>query len=464
MFIQLKAPYFGKPAGERVDVDAKHAQSLIDQGVAEAVPGNPIGELVEKQMAVMLDHLTQGVNHAITDAVKKVADAQTKSRKNAVAALFGEGGEGDPDRCFGDWCLQIAILGSSRTLPAEKSAAADKLDKTYRSARTDWSPTAQAQFKAALGESSGATGGYIVPPDFYQQLLAIAAEEATFRPNAFVMPMASATLQFPYLDITTAQGAGNSPFFGGVIASWTSEAQTRTETEPKFKMMELKAQELSGYSVSSNILLQDATFGLEKFLFTLFGKACSWYEEYAFLQGNGVGKPLGILNAPATISTGGGGQGAGLRDVANQVSFNDVTTLLSRLLPASYSRAHWWLSPTVVPQLLQLKDGANRAIFISIDQGAVKPPIWKLLNLPVHITEKLPALGTTGDLVLADPSLYVIGDRMMLEVAASEHVNFLANQMTWRFVQRVDGRPWLENAITLQDSTTKVSPFVILHS
>jgi hypothetical protein len=30
---------------------------------------------------------------------------------------------------------------------------------------------------------------------------------------------------------------------------------------------------------------------------------------------------------------------------------------------------------------------------------------------------------------------------MMLEVAASEHVNFLANQMTWRFVQRVDGRP-----------------------
>jgi hypothetical protein len=53
---------------------------------------------------------------------------------------------------------------------------------------------------------------------------------------------------------------------------------------------------------------------------------------------------------------------------------------------------------------------------------------------------------------------------MMLEVAASEHVNFLANQMTWRFVQRVDGRPWLENAITLQDSTTKVSPFVILHS
>ena len=136
--------------------------------------------------------------------------------------------------------------------------------------------------------------------------------------------------------------------------------------------------------------------------------------------------------------------------------------MLSALLPASYTRAQWWVSPTVVTDLLQLKDGANRAIFISIDQGATKPPVWKLLNLPINITEKLPPLGTTGDVVLADPSLYVIGDRMMLEVAASEHVNFLKNQMTWRFVERIDGRPWLDGPITLQDGTTKVSPFVVL--
>jgi len=40
--------------------------------------------------------------------------------------------------------------------------------------------------------------------------------------------------------------------------------------------------------------------------------------------------------------------------------------------------------------------------------------------------------------------LYVIGDRMPLEVAASEHVNFLKNQMTWRIVERVEGQPWVE--------------------
>src|SRR3954454_3001992 len=125
--------------------------------------------------------------------------------------------------------------------------------------------------------------------------------------------MASATLQFPFLDITTVQAAGVTPFFGGVQMYWTAEAQTRTETEPTFKQMELKAWELSGYSVSSNVLLQDSAMGLEKFLFTLFAKAIAWYEEYAFLQGSGVGKPQGMLGASATISV--------TRATSNQIGF-----------------------------------------------------------------------------------------------------------------------------------------------
>src|SRR6202008_961246 len=98
----------------------------------------------------------------------------------------------------------------------------------------------------------------------------------------------------------------------------------------------------------------------------------------------------------------------------------DVATMLSKLLPLSYNRAIWVASPSVVPQLLQLKDGANRAIFISIDQGAPKTPVWNLLGRPAFATEKLPVLGTKGDIVLIDPSMYVIGDRMSIEITASE--------------------------------------------
>jgi HK97 family phage major capsid protein len=449
MFITLKKDYLGHKAGATLDVHEEPvAKSLIEQGVAEAVQGDPYGPLMARAVEASVTTLGRQLDAVINKALEEFARAQGKSRKNAAAALFGEQGEGDPRHCFGDWCLCIATRNHKR------------LTEEYGSALVDHKGDKVSQ-KAPLGEASGSTGGYTVPPDFYQQLLALVAENAIFRPRAWVQPMASATLQFPYLDVTTVQSAGVPPFFGGVQMYWTEEAQTRTETEPQFKMMELKAHELSGYSVSSNVLLADAAFGLEKFLFTLFGQAIAWFEDYAFFQGNGVGKPVGVLNAGATITS---GPNSGSRTTANQIQFADVAWMWSKLLPASWSKAFWAFSPTCIPQLLQLKDGASRAIFISIDQGITKTPVWSLLGRPALVTEKLPPLGTSGDIVLIDPSLYVIGDRMQVEVAASEHVNFLKNQMTWRVLERVDGQPWLEKPITLQDATTQVSPFVALHS
>jgi HK97 family phage major capsid protein len=437
MFVELTQEYLGTPIGKRIDVDEKDAQRLIAHGQARAVSDDLLTPAVSQAVDGAFQKFTQALDGIVSNSLKQFADAQKKSLKNAVPILFGPDGEGDPKKCFGDFCL--AVSRNDRGY----------LEKNYGSVWSSW------HTKAAMGESAGATGGYVVPPDFYEQLLAIIEESAFIRPRAFVQPMASASLQFPYLDVTTAQSAGVTPFFGGVQMTWTAEAQTRTETEPAFKMLELKAYELSGYSVSSNVLLQDSAVNLEKFLFALFGRAIAWYEEYAFLQGNGVGKPMGMLNAPAVINV--------TRGTSNQVGFADMANMWSKLLPFSTDKAIWAFSPSVVPQLLQLKDGANRAIFISIDQGATKSPTWSLLGRPAIMTEKLPPLGTRGDLVLIDPSLYVIGDRQQIEIAASEHVNFLKNQMTWRVVERVDGQPWIDKPITLQDGSSQVSPFVVLN-
>jgi HK97 family phage major capsid protein len=440
MFVTLKKDFLGNVAGKIIDVAEADAKSLVGQGVAEAVQHDPLAPIITKSMEQMLASLNKSLDAAIATALQQFATAQGQSRRHAVPAIFGPGGEGDVRRNFGDFCLAIATGNRKR------------LEEEYSSFLVDKDGV---KLKAALAEASGVTGGYVVPPEFHEKLQQIVAESNFIRPRAFVQPMSSATLQFPYLDISTAQSAGVSPFFGGVQMYWTEEAQSRTETEPQFKMMELKAHELSGYSVSSNVLLADAAFGLEKFLMTLFGQAIAWFEEYAFLQGNGVGKPLGMLAAPCTVSV--------TRANANQVGFADVAGMYSKLTPVSMNRAIWVHSPSVIPQLLQLKDGANRAIFISIDQGATKRPNWALLGLPTFCTEKLPALGTKGDLMLIDPALYVVGDRMQIEIAVSEHVNFLKNQMTWRVVERIDGQPWLDKAITLQDGSTQVSPFVVLN-
>ena len=445
MFVQLKKDWLGHAAGKRIDLSEQDATTLINGQIADAIADDLVTPAIAKAMETAFDKFSQSLDGIINATLKQFQSAQARSHKNAVPLIFGDGREGDPRKNFGDFCVAVAQKNFKR------------LDEVYKTYQVD-----NYGAKTAMAESSGTTGGYVVPPDFYAQLLAVVAENTFIRSRAWVQPMASATLQFPYLDVTTVQAAGVSPFFGGVQMYWTEEAQTRTETEPQFKMMELKAHELSGYSVSSNVLIADAAFGLEKFLFTLFGQAIAWFEEYAFLQGNGVGKPVGMLTAPATIATG-GNAGATARATANQIQFADVAAMFSKLLPASWGKAIWAFSPTAVPQLLQLKDGANRAIFLSIDQGITKSPTWNLLGRPAFVTEKLPALGTKGDLILIDPSLYVVGDRMQIEIAASEHVNFLKNQMTWRVVERSDGQPWLEKALTLQDGSTQVSPFVALN-
>jgi HK97 family phage major capsid protein len=223
-------------------------------------------------------------------------------------------------------------------------------------------------------------------------------------------------------------------------------------------MLELKAHELSGYAVSSNVLLQDAAFGLEKFLMVLFSGAIAWYEDYAFLQGNGVGKPQGIVTSKAALKvTRAGG--------ANTSTFTyaDAATMVSRLLPSSMSNAVWIIHPYVLPLLVQLADASNRIVWVPNIGGAQEKIPGTLFGRPVLFSEKMPALSNDGDVTLTDPGLYVIGDRMQLEIAASEHVNFLNNQMTWRVVERVDGQPWLDKPVTLADGSSTVSSIVILH-
>ena len=85
---------------------------------------------------------------------------------------------------------------------------------------------------------------------------------------------------------------------------------------------------------------------------------------------------------------------------------------------------------------------------------------WKLAAL-----KGLPDLFERRDSV---SELKTAHERELAELYAeigrlTTHVNFLKNQMTWRVVERVDGQPWLEKPITLQDASSTVSPFVILN-
>lgn len=305
-------------------------------------------------------------------------------------------------------------------------------------------------YKTALAEDAGATGGYLVPTQFVQPIMAAAAPFSVLRrAGATVVQMDAKGAEVPSLDIATAPSAGDTAFAGGVVAYWGSEAADMAESEPRFRMIELVNHPLSGYSIASNEVRADASTSVEGLLTTLFGRAVGSKENYAFFRGDGVGKPLGIMNSPALISA--------TRSAASTVALADLAQMMSDLLPSSWGTAAWFINPSVIDQLIQLVS-APLSWMENIRQGV---PV-SLLGLPLYITGALPALNTVGDILLLDPSYYLIGDRQGIDIAYSEHYKFISNQGTWRFNARLDGQPWLSSYITLEDAATTVSPFVAL--
>src|SRR6266550_2804448 len=102
---------------------------------------------------------------------------------------------------------------------------AKRLVDVYDSRLADW-----GEGKAALATTGGTVGGYTVPTDFLPRLFQAAAEQAVVRPRATIVPMTARSIQVPYLDATNVPTAGDTAFFGGVVARWTEEASTLNET------------------------------------------------------------------------------------------------------------------------------------------------------------------------------------------------------------------------------------------
>lgn len=368
-------------------------------------------------------------------------------------------GDVDPSCCFADWLLRVA---------RNDVAGIDKVYGHWLPDGVRSGPNSDLGYVAKTMMSTGAsgqTGGYLVPQQLYDELLVDIAEEAIVRPRATVVTMKSATMLLPLPDSTTVPGAaGTSPFYGGMQMSWTQEAIKRAETEPKFKLTELHAWELSGFLYLSNPLAQDAT-GLDTWLRRLIARSIAHYEDQAFLVGTsgGAGMPTGIVAAPAALTV--------ARATSVKIQFADIAGMMAALLPFSFTGAIWAFHPSTLPQTMQMLDTTNRATtMVTGADGEVKEGArqWQITGFAAYCSEWLTALASTtstpGDIILFDPRLYVIGDRRATEISVSmdEPTAFLANQQAWKVVHRVDGQPWIGNVVTLQNTSTTVSPYVLL--
>ena len=306
-----------------------------------------------------------------------------------------------------------------------------------------------------LVENVGATGGFLVFPEHRNELFMMDPLAQIFRQRAFVLPMRTRVMQIPVLDQTGAPTLGSS-YYGGAIAYWTEEGTSKDESQPDFRQMELIAHKLCVYTEASDELLADSAIPLEALLQQLFRGVVLNEEEWTFVNGSGAGQPLGVVTANTV--TGAGPTIVVARTGAGAIVIGDIFNMLS----AFQGRSPIWIAhQSTMPQILGLNGPAGNPSYVWIGNGRDQMPTT-LMGYPIFFVENALPLGTMGDIILADLSKYVIGDRQMVTIDASKHYRFQYDLTSWRAVHRVDGRPWLSAPITYRDGATVVSPFVIL--
>jgi hypothetical protein len=317
---------------------------------------------------------------------------------------------------------------------------------------------------ASFTERIPSEGGFLVPERLRDEVLSYMTG-AVIRPRATYVPMDSLRVPIPLLDNPTQ--ADGAQALGGMTFSLVEEGATIPASVPTFGREALEARKVAGYLASvPNELIADATPFTDVFLPRTIAQGLSWYEEDLFTNGTGAGEPMGLISAPGAVQQD--------RTSANAVVMADLMAMIKALHPqAERGNAVWLLSDTVFSQLLEmyLNVGGSTA---PTDITPTPPPewltfsevlnCWRLLGIPAFPTDHQPPLGSTGDVILGDLSLYLIGDRGMMTVEVSaKGPGFGSDTSNIRVRHRIDGRYWVQEPITTEQGQT-VSPLVVLNA
>ncbi len=333
----------------------------------------------------------------------------------------------------------------------------------------------------------GATYGYSIKPNYLGDLFMIAREREVFASAARAIPMPNGIeTKYPslgqYSPPTVSNGNIINPaVFGGITLSYVGETTARPESDAVMEEIEFKAVDMVGATSFSRDYIADNFIAMDSVVTGMFGNAMAWLEDWMSINGPGNGVPQGWVNSSATI-IGGGASGNATRVTANKIASEDLGWMLSHIAPCP---ARWIAHRSTIPQLFILNNAAGTPVFqpnASIVQSDPLSILSKtsngkdvystagmLLGLPIFFTEKVPQLGSTGDISLVCPSEYGLAEREGFEVGMSEHFYFSTDKVAYRFKKRHDGRslwrkPYTDTSGGPTSPTTgwTISPWIML--
>ncbi len=273
---------------------------------------------------------------------------------------------------------------------------------------------------AALTVATDASAGYLAPEAFGAEILKKIVEWSPIRNYARVISISAPEIKYPRK-------------LTGVAATWVGETEDRTQSDQTYEQVTFAPHELATFVDVSNQLLEDNAYNLEGELSGDFAEAFAIAESSAFVNGNGTGKPKGLLAAGTGIAEMKTGAAANLgTDPAATViaMFHAVPSVVAQ-------NGVWVMNRKTLGALRTLKDGNGR--FIMVDPITAGMPST-LLGRPIVEAVDMPDVAANAvPIVFGDLAGYRIVDRVGLTVLRDPYSIATKGQVRFHARRRVGG-------------------------
>ena len=278
----------------------------------------------------------------------------------------------------------------------------------------------------ALQEGTDSEGGYLVPDEFERTLVEALEEENVFRTLAHVIRTSSGDRKIP---VVASKGS----------ASWVDEEGAYQESDDAFSQVSIGAYKLGTMIKVSEELLADSVFDLEAYISKEFARRIGAREEESFFNGDGKGKPLGILAAA-------GGAEVGVTAAsATAITADEVIDLFYSLKAPYRKNAVWLLNDATVKQIRKLKDTTGQYLW---QPSLVAGTPDTILGRPVKTSAFMPtAAAGAKTIAFGDFKYYWIADRQGRTFKKLSELFAATGQVGFMGTQRVDGKLILPEAI-----------------
>jgi HK97 family phage major capsid protein len=278
----------------------------------------------------------------------------------------------------------------------------------------------------SLQEGTDSEGGYLVPDELERTLVQKLTAANVLRPLCHVIQTSYGDRKIP---VVASKGT----------ADWVDEEGTYPLSDDTFSQVVLGAYKLATMIKVSEELLSDSIFDIEGYVSEQFGKRIGDKEEDAFLTGNGVSKPIGILH-----TTGGAEIGVTTAG-ASAITGDELIDLVYSLRAPYRKSAVFVLNDTTVKLLRKLKDGDGQYLW---RPGITENAPDTILGHRIVTSEFMPGVSAGNkSIAFGDFSYYWIADRQGRTFKRLNELYATTGQVGFLASQRLDGKLILPEAI-----------------